>query len=104
MVCGETDTESDVVAPLTAQALGLGRQAARETGAPKFEPLIWNCTEPVGMPAPASCGATEAVKVTESPKLEGFLEEETVVVVAAFLMTCEIAAEVLPMKLLSVLE
>ena len=37
------------------------------TGAPKFEPSIWNCTVPVGVPEPGGLDATVVVKVTDWP-------------------------------------
>jgi hypothetical protein len=40
----------------------------------------------VGAPAPGGTGATVAVKVTDWPAVEGFTEETTLVVVAAWLM------------------
>ena len=60
-------TVSVLVAPLVAQALGLGEHDAIVTAEPKLTPSIWNCTVPVGVPAEESTGATVAVKLTESP-------------------------------------
>ena len=60
-------TVSVAVAPLVAQAPGLGEQAASAIGEPKFTLSIWNCTVPVGIPAEESTGATVAVKLIESP-------------------------------------
>ena len=60
-------------------------------------------TVPVGFPAPGATAATVAVKVTDWPNAEGFADETTVVVVAAGLTACDSAAEVLPLKLPSVL-
>ncbi len=37
------------------------------TGAPKFTPSIWNCTLPVGVPAPGETVATVAEKLTGWP-------------------------------------
>jgi hypothetical protein len=46
------------------------------TGLPKFTPLVWNCTVPVGVgPVPL----TVAVKVTDWLVTDGFAEEVTVV-------------------------
>ena len=40
-------------------------------------------TVPVGVPAPANTAATVAVKVTDCPKVEGFADDATLVVVFA---------------------
>ena len=53
-------------------------------------------TVPVALP-----GATVAVKVTDSPKLDGFCDESIVVVVAPWFTVWVIAAEVLPVKFAS---
>src|SRR6266542_1428077 len=55
--------------------------AFKATGAPRFVPLSLNCAVPVGVPA---LEVTVAVKVTLCPKLEGFNEESSAVVVLAF--------------------
>jgi hypothetical protein len=47
---------------------------ANVAGEPKFAPSTTNCTVPVGVPAEDE---TVAVKLTESPKLDGFSEEVT---------------------------
>jgi hypothetical protein len=44
---------------------------------PKSTPLIWNCTVPVGVPAPGGTAATVAVNVTDWPNTEGFADELT---------------------------
>lgn len=57
--------------------------------------------EPVGVPVVEDF--TVAVKVTEPPRVEGFSEETTVVEVAALLVTKVSTAEVLAVKLASLL-
>lgn len=61
-------------------------------------------TEPVGTAELPAGPATVAVKVTVCPEVEGFADEATVVVVAAWptaLTTCVRAVDVEPRKLLS---
>src|SRR5207237_7690452 len=55
--------------------------AFKATGAPRFVPLSLNCAVPLGVPAP---DVTVAVKVTLCPKLDGFTEESSAVIVLAF--------------------
>ena len=57
------------------------------------EPSV-NVTVPV-----AVLGDTVAVRVTDWPKVEGFAEEEMVVVVVAWLTVCESMEDVLDKKL-----
>src|SRR5271166_3237474 len=52
------------------------------TGAPKLTPSIWNCTVPVGVPAPGILPVTVAVKVTAWLLTDGSADELTAVVVA----------------------
>ena len=56
-------------------------------------------TLPVGVPP--NCTLTAAVKVTVWPTNEGFGEDVSVVRLVALETLCEIAAEVLALKLLS---
>ena len=58
-----------------------------------------NVTVPVGVPEVA--GFTVAVKVTAWPAADGFTEETTEVVEAAWFTTCDSAGEVLGAKLVS---
>ena len=88
--CGPT--ESAVVESLNALP------PSRETGDPKFVPSMWNCTLPVGAPAPGDTGATVAVNVTPWPKREGFADEVRTIVVSALPTVCVIGAAVLTMK------
>ena len=48
---------------------------------PMALPLSKNWTVPVAVPAPGAVVATEAVKVTDWPKTEGFTEDANAVVV-----------------------
>jgi len=58
-----------------------------------------NSTDPVAVPAPGAVAATEAVKVTDSPKTEGFTEDVNTVVVLALFTTWLTAELVLVTKL-----
>ena len=57
-----------------------------------------NWTFPVGVPADDE---TVAVKLTDFPNTEGFMNESSVVVVLALVTTCDNVLDVLPVKLLS---
>ena len=57
------------------------------TAEPRFEPPSLNCTVPVGVPVAGATGLTVAVNVTDWPKTDGFVDEATVVVVAATAVT-----------------
>jgi hypothetical protein len=70
------------------------------TGFPKFVPSSWNCTSPVGVPAPGAETLMEAVMVTLCPNTEGLADEATAVLVAA-LLTLGVSVPVLPLKVLS---
>ena len=58
-------------------------------------------TNPVGVPVPGGTAVTVAVNVTDWPKVEGFVDEVTAVVVLALLTTCgfPVSEPVLPLKL-----
>src|SRR5262249_13387597 len=58
---------------------------ARAPGPPKLAPSIWNCTVPVGVPAPGATAATVAVNVTACPNTDGLADELTAVAVSALL-------------------
>jgi hypothetical protein len=60
---------------------------------PRLAPAFLNVTVPLGVPPEAD--VTVAVKLTLSPKLEGFVLDSSVVVVANFPTTCVSTAEVL---------
>ena len=60
-----------------------------------------NVTVPVGVPAPGATALTVAVKVTAWPDADGFTDEVTVVELLALLTVCEMAADVLVLKLAS---
>ena len=61
-------------------------------------PSTWNCTVPVGVPAPGLCTLMVAVKVVVCPNAEGFIDELTVAVVVAGLTVCA-RIPVVPAKL-----
>lgn len=56
-------------------------------------------TEPLGVPAPGAFAVMVAVKVTLWPKADGFSEDVTADVVESLLTTCDSGADVLPVKL-----
>src|SRR5712692_5139777 len=58
-------------------------------------------TVPVSVPAPGATIDTVAVKVTDCPNTDGFALEAKLVVVLAWLTTCDRAALVLVLKLVS---
>ena len=60
-----------------------------------------NSTDPAAVPAPGAVAATVAVKVTDSPKTEGFTEDVNTVVVLALFTTWLTAELVLVTKLTS---
>jgi len=58
------------------------------TELPALLPSIWNCTVPVGVPAPGAVILIVAVKVTFWPALDGLTEELTTMLVLALLTVC----------------
>jgi hypothetical protein len=58
-------------------------------------------TVPVGVPAPGATALTVAENVTLCPNTDGFTDEVTVAELLALLTVCVMAADVLPVKLLS---
>jgi hypothetical protein len=58
-----------------------------------------NVTVPVGVPL--NCGTTVAEKVTDSPTVEGFTDETSMVVVVAWFTNWCSGGEVLPAKFVS---
>jgi hypothetical protein len=71
------------------------------TALPKFTPLVWNWTVPVGVPTPGAVALTIAVNVTDWPNTEGLADELTAVVVSAGFTVCVKVGEALPLKLAS---
>lgn len=61
-------------------------------------PPSLNVTVPVGAPTPP---VVVAVKVTVSPYVDGFNDEERVMVMLALFTTCDTATEVLALKFIS---
>jgi hypothetical protein len=80
MVCGEPLTFRVAVALLVAIAAVPDPESS--TAAPNGTPSTENWTEPVGVAVVAPVLVTVAVKTTDCPKVDGFAEEATVVVVA----------------------
>src|SRR2546426_9171331 len=68
---------------------------------PSVVALSLNVTVPVGVPAPGDTALTVAVNVTDTPNVDGFNDELTVVVLLAWLTVCVRSAEVLLLKLTS---
>ena len=62
-------------------------------------PSIVKVTIPVGVPTPGSIGAIVAVKVTLCPKIDGFTDDTTLVVVLALLTVCVGSVPLLVLKL-----
>src|SRR5690349_10334132 len=85
-------TDRLLVAALVATPL------LRLTGFPKFMPSIWNCTVPVGVPAPWAA-ATVAVKLMLWPSTLGLIEETTAVVLLPLFTVCVKTVELLAAKL-----
>src|SRR5258708_13624134 len=71
------------------------------TEPPKTFPSIWNCTVPVGVPAPGDAALMVAVKVTDWPKTEGLTEQVTTVVLLAWFTVCVSVEDALAPKLIS---
>ncbi len=68
---------------------------------PSVEAPSLNVTVPPGRPAPGAVAVTVAVKVTDWPKTDGFVDEPRAVVVAAAFTVCVNTLEVLVAKLAS---
>src|SRR5581483_564555 len=62
-------------------------------GRPRSAPLSWNCTLPVGVPAPGEFTDTFAVKVVGAPKSDGLADDDTTEVVSAAVTTWPPARE-----------
>jgi hypothetical protein len=71
------------------------------TGPPAFVPSIWNCTVPVGVPAPGAVTLMVAVKVTLWPDTEGLAEATTATVLVALVTVWVMATELLATKFVS---
>ena len=71
------------------------------TGLPALLPSTWNCTVPVGEPAPGAVILMMAVKVTFCPEIEGATEDSTAVLVLAFVTVLVMAVEMLAAKIVS---
>src|SRR5437879_2273519 len=68
------------------------------TGLPALLPSTWNCTVPVGVPAPGAVTLIVAVKVTFWPDVDGLAEETRAVVLLA-LFTVWVSIPLLAAKL-----
>src|SRR5882724_9357465 len=66
-----------LVPALSDEVLKLAAPPLSATGSPAAEPLIRNCTTPVGTPLGGGTAVTVAVKVTFDPMVEGFAEDDT---------------------------
>jgi hypothetical protein len=58
-------------------------------------------TEPPGVPPPGATALTVAVSATDWPKVDGFTDDVSVVVVLAWFTVCVRAADALPLKFVS---
>jgi hypothetical protein len=85
-------TPSELVPPLVALP------PLSDTGLPKLEPSILNCTVPLGVPAPGAFGPTVTVKLTLCPKTDGVSDELTTLVVLALFTVWVKSADVLVRK------
>jgi len=72
-------------------------ELAFKTPAPSVEVPSMNVTMPPAVPEPA--GVTVAVKVTDCPATDGFVDDATDVVLAALLTVWPKVPEALPAKL-----
>lgn len=59
---------------------------------------FFNVTDPVGVPVPGAIVVTVIVNVTGLPKVDGFGEEVSFVMLAALLTVCVRTAEMLVLK------
>ena len=91
MVCGEPLTFRAAVALLEAIATVPDPESG--TAEPNDIPSTENCTVPVGVAVVPPVLVTVAVKVTDCPKIDGFTEEVTVVVVVAHVGMAEVVFE-----------
>src|SRR5712692_11635550 len=71
------------------------------TGLPALLPSTWNCTVPVGVPAPGPVMLIVAVKATFWPHTVGFVPASTVVVLLALVTVWVMAVETLAAKFAS---
>jgi hypothetical protein len=94
-LCGLPATDSAVVLKVATP------EPFRVPGPNVVAPSL-NVTVPVGVPAPGATAVTVAVKVTDWPNTDGFGDAVSAVAVLAAPTVCVIAAEVLPLKLVSV--
>jgi hypothetical protein len=81
MVCGEPLTLRVAIAPLVAVATVPDPDSG--TAAPNAAPSTKNWTEPVGVAVLVPVLVTVAVNITDCPKIDGFIEEVTVVEVGS---------------------
>jgi hypothetical protein len=77
MVCGEPLTLRAAIAPLVAAATVPDPDSG--TATPNAAPSTENWTEPVGVAVLVPVLVTVAVNVTDWPKIDGLIEEDTVV-------------------------
>jgi len=91
MACGEPLTFRVAVGRLIAIAAVPDPESG--TAAPNGTPSTENWTEPVGVALVVPVLVTVAVKVTDCPKIDGFTEEVTVVVVVAQVGMAEVVFE-----------
>src|SRR5258707_3994373 len=88
------ETARELMAPL----LAVPPESVTEP--PKTFPSIWNCTVPVGVPAPGDAALMVAVKVTDWPKTEGLTEQVTTVVLLSWFTVFVSVEDAVPPKLI----
>ena len=92
MLCAPTPNE---------EVVNMAEPLLRVAGEPRLFTPSLNCTVPVGFPEPGATAETEAVKLTDWPKLDGFSDEMMVVLLLALLTVCVGNEPVLPVKFVS---
>src|ERR671925_426462 len=94
MLCGPTDSEA---------VLYVAFPELSDTVAKELVPSL-KVTEPVGVPAPGDTAVTAAVNVTDCPKVDGFVEDVTLLRLSALFTVCPPeSAPLLLVKLVPVL-
>jgi hypothetical protein len=87
--------------PMPNEAVMKPPELVTPTGLPALLPSIWNCTVPLGVPAPGAPTLMVAVNVTLWLMIAGLTVDTTAVVVLALLTICVMAVELLAAKFVS---
>ncbi len=83
------------------KAVEVPPEVVMPTGLPALLPSIWNCTVPVGAPAPGAPTLIVAVNVTLWLAIDGLTAETTTVLVLTLWTICVRAVELLAAKFVS---